>query len=260
MILLPLCVPILNELLPGVGRMFKVFWDRSERQGPTLVLWAQVELDKSTLQVALVKLTCHPRLWPLFKSLDKWQIVKSDCQVHLKGNPPKITSASCPKNSSRGVLGREVTVMAKKKVKIIHFFFWSKKFSMKMIFWELFCDVLHHETRLRLGSVAAALVNSPQHLNPGYVYKHIEKIDTDKRAYGWLPVMVSFSGIQIGALCVESFCERILSEANDVCQDRNTLLDTEEINMLVVLRMNRKFIQHMRDIWSKLSGQNLNGY
>jgi len=22
-------------------------------------------------------------------------------------------------------------------------------------------------------------------LNPGYVYKHIEKLDTDKRAYGW---------------------------------------------------------------------------
>ena len=38
------------------------------------------------------------------------------------------------------------------------------------------------------------------------------------------------------------------SEANDVCRDGNTLIDTEEINRLVVLRMNREFIQHMRKI------------
>ena len=50
--------------------------------------------------------------------------------------------------------------------------------------------------------------------------------------------MASSSGVQIGVLCAESFCERIFSEANYVCHDGNTLLDTEEINMLVVLRMN----------------------
>jgi len=47
-----------------------------------------------------------------------------------------------------------------------------------------------------------------------------------------------------------------------VCHEGNTLLDTEEINMLVVLRMNREargeFIQHMCEIYSKLSGQNFN--
>ena len=53
--------------------------------------------------------------------------------------------------------------------------------------------------------------------------------------------MASSSGGQIGALCAESFCERILSEVYDVCHEGNTLLDTEEINMLV-LRMNRGFI------------------
>ena len=65
--------------------------------------------------------------------------------------------------------------------------------------------------------------------------------------------MASFSGGQIGALCAESFCARILSEANDVCHDGNTLLDTEEINMLVVSRMNREFVQHMREMQPKLS-------
>jgi len=71
--------------------------------------------------------------------------------------------------------------------------------------------------------------------------------------------MASFSGGQIGALCAESFCECILSEPNDVCHDGNTLLDTEEINMLVVSRMNREFVQHMREMQPKLSGQNVNG-
>ena len=113
--------------------------------------------------------------------------------------------------------------------------------------------------RLLLGSVAVALVDSLQQLNLGYVFKHIEKLDTDKRAYGWLPLMASSLGGQIGALCAESFCERILPEANDVRHDGNMLLDTEEINMLIVLRMNREFIQHMREIHPKLSGRNFNG-
>jgi len=33
-----------------------------------------------------------------------------------------------------------------------------------------------------------------------------------------------------------------------MCVD--TLLDTEEINMFVVLRTNREFIQHMREIYA----------
>jgi hypothetical protein len=70
--------------------------------------------------------------------------------------------------------------------------------------------------------------------------------------------MASSSEVQIGALCAESVCERILPEANDVCHDGNTLLDTEEINMLVVLRMNREFIQQKRENFHKLRGQNLN--
>jgi len=74
----------------------------------------------------------------------------------------------------------------------------------------------------------------------------------------YVSLMASSSGGQIGALCAESFCERILSETNDVCHDGNTLLDREEINMLVVLRMNREFIQHMRENYPKLSGQNFN--
>jgi len=70
--------------------------------------------------------------------------------------------------------------------------------------------------------------------------------------------MASSLGGQIGALDAESFCERILSEANDVCHEKNTLLDTEIINMLVVLRMNREFIRFIRFMNSH--GQNENAY
>jgi len=76
---------------------------------------------------------------------------------------------------------------------------------------------------LQIGSLAAVL-----DAFPAFVYKYIGELDTDKRAYGWLPLMASCSGGQIGALCAENFCKRILSEANDVCYDGNTLLDTEE--------------------------------
>jgi len=69
-----------------------------------------------------------------FKSLDKWQLVKSIGQVNLQGDPPKVTFASCPKNPPRGVLGGgQVTVMAKKKVKIDYLFI-VLNFSVKMMF------------------------------------------------------------------------------------------------------------------------------
>ena len=71
--------------------------------------------------------------------------------------------------------------------------------------------------------------------------------------------MASSPVCQVGALCAENFCERILSETNGVSHEGNTLFDTEEINMLVVLRMSREFIQHIREIYPKLSGQNFNG-
>jgi len=42
--------------------------------------------------------------------------------------------------------GDQATVMAKKKVKIDHFLmFLPKKILVKMLFLELFCNVLHHE-------------------------------------------------------------------------------------------------------------------
>ena len=58
--------------------------------------------------------------------------------------------------------------------------------------------------------------------------------------------------------CRESFCERVLSAANDVLTEGNTLLDDEELEMLVILRINREFMKFMRANYSHLSRQQFN--
>jgi hypothetical protein len=65
--------------------------------------------------------------------------------------------------------------------------------------------------------------------------------------FGLLPLLASCSEGQIGALNAESFAERIISGANLVMTDGNTLLDDKLLEMLVVLRMNRKFMAFMGD-------------
>lgn len=43
-----------------------------------------------------------------------------------------------------------------------------------------------------------------------------------------------------------SFCERIISAGNGIMTDGHTLLGHEELEWLILLRMNRKFMQFMR--------------
>ena len=77
--------------------------------------------------------------------------------------------------------------------------------------------------------------------------------------------MASCSKGQIGALNAESFCERVLSQSNLVMTDGNTLLSDEEIEMVVILRVNREFMEFMREqqevtdyLKAKLLGQTHN--
>ena len=76
----------------------------------------------------------------------------------------------------------------------------------------------------------------------GKLYLKLEASDLERKVYGYLPRMASCSYAQLGALNAESFCERALSCANLVLTDGNTVLSDEELEMLVILRMNRKFI------------------
>ena len=128
--------------------------------GSYTCFWSQVELDKSTWQVVLVKFTCHPRLRPLFKSLDKGQLVKSTCQVNLQGDPPKITFASCPENPLRGVLGGgSGHGHGQKKCQNRSLL---KRNRWKWCSWIILGCSPPQEATLELGSVAASLVDFPQ--------------------------------------------------------------------------------------------------
>ncbi len=60
--------------------------------------------------------------------------------------------------------------------------------------------------------------------------------------FGYLPMMAVAT---LGALNAESFCERVLSCVKLVVSDLHVSLKAEEIRMLVMLRMNREFMEYM---------------
>ena len=69
-----------------------------------------------------------------------------------------------------------------------------------------------------------------------------------------IPLMATASYGQIGALNAESYCERVLSCANDVLtKGMNTVLKDEELELLVILRMNRDFMKFMRKHYKHLT-------
>ena len=99
------------------------------------------------------------------------------------------------------------------------------------------------------------LVTDLMRLNVGPLYSSLIADDPDRATFGYIPLMAGCSEGNIGALMAESFCERGLSVANDVMVDGNTLLSDEELEMIVVLRMNRSFMRYMRRIFKGLSKQ-----
>ena len=68
-------------------------------------------------------------------------------------------------------------------------------------------------------------------------------MDNSKTA---LMAMMTSSVGQLGAFNAESFCERVLSCANSLVQTDNTLLGDVEVEMVVVLRMNKVLTEFMR--------------
>ena len=91
-------------------------------------------------------------------------------------------------------------------------------------------------------------------LDVGPLYLKLEKT----KEFGLIPSMALSSFGQLGALNAESFAERVLSTANDVLTEGNSLLGHEEVEMLVLLRINKKFMKSMREKYSKLSQQDFN--
>lgn len=68
------------------------------------------------------------------------------------------------------------------------------------------------------------LIEDLMDVDMGVLYTYLEKIDTGRQLYGLIPKMACNSTGQLGALSAESYCERVLSCANDVVTTGNTLL------------------------------------
>ena len=92
-------------------------------------------------------------------------------------------------------------------------------------------------------------------LNPGKVYQRLEKTDEGRQKYGLIPQMAGGSKGCIGFLPAASFCEQVNSVAKDVMTDAHTLMGVEALEMLVVLRINRNFMEYMRSKYQHLTKQ-----
>ena len=97
------------------------------------------------------------------------------------------------------------------------------------------------------------------YVDMGKAIKHLcIDADPDRVLYGYLPKMATTSRGAIGALLAVSFCERINSVANQVVTKGNSVLGTDEISKIVVLRMNRDFMEYMREKHPQTSRQHFN--
>ena len=90
----------------------------------------------------------------------------------------------------------------------------------------------------------------------GKVLKHVF-IDADPTGtvFGYVPQMAATSRGSIGSVLAASFCERINSAVNQVVTKGNTLLSDAELSMLVVLRVNRRFMAYMCEHHPEVSQQ-----
>jgi len=80
-----------------------------------------------------------------------------------------------------------------------------------------------------------------------HLMQHIEQHNSDNaNVFGYLPLMCRLSPCQLGALNAQSFVERMNSCAKLVMGEKRTRLRHDLIDKLVVLRMNRNFVDYCR--------------
>jgi hypothetical protein len=84
--------------------------------------------------------------------------------------------------------------------------------------------------------------------------KIIEENNTDNH-FGYLPLMCKNSKCQLGALSAQSFAERMNSVGNQIVTKDRTLLKDDQLEKLVVLRMNHDFLvatakEKSKSIWN----------
>jgi hypothetical protein len=97
------------------------------------------------------------------------------------------------------------------------------------------------------------------YVDMGKVMTHLCLVpDPDRKLYGFLPKMATTSQGSIGALPASSYAERVNSVGNQILTKGNSLLSPDEINKVVVLRMNREYMKYMRQKHPEASLQHFN--
>ena len=86
-------------------------------------------------------------------------------------------------------------------------------------------------------------------LNVLDILKDMIKKDPNRSLFGHLPHMATSTRGSVGSLMASSYCERVNSCANLVLTDGNSCLDEKEVNMSVVLRMNKGEVHAIRVQW-----------
>ena len=92
-------------------------------------------------------------------------------------------------------------------------------------------------------------------MTPNRQYKKLESSDPERSKYGLIPRMASGSKGCISFLPAASFCERVNSVEKDVMTDVHLLMNDDTLQMMVVLRMKREFIEFLENKHNNLSLQ-----
>ena len=85
-------------------------------------------------------------------------------------------------------------------------------------------------------------------IDMGVLMRRMEQHNSDNRnMFGFLPLMTRLSPCQLGALNAQSFVERMNSCGKLLVGEKRTRMKHDMIDKLVVLRMNRTFMEYCRE-------------
>ena len=83
-------------------------------------------------------------------------------------------------------------------------------------------------------------------LDVGPIYRKLMEEDPLRKKFGWIPLLAHSSLGQIGSLSAESFCERMMSVGKFIMPIHSTRLGSDEVDKVMVLRMNREKIKMLK--------------
>ena len=103
-----------------------------------------------------------------------------------------------------------------------------------------------------------SLIDDLLEIDMAVIVSKVRRKDPFRSRYGWLPQLWE---CYAAGNTASSYCERMISVANDVMTEGRTLLDDPKLEMLAILRMNREFMEFMRaefpEIMNELVSQGL---